>query len=219
MKSSMKAACLAAVLGATAVLPAQAAIIGAVSGTINSGGPGSGTLTETLDQSGLSANYIPGVTDFDSFVATTTHTAAFFGNEWFGEEFTNSASVTYDLGSVKLINKMALWNEESSGIGLLDLLVSSDGVNFSTLLSGLMPTDNSESSYFADVFTFATTSFRYIQMDMSRCPQPLILASFESCAIGEVAFNQVAAIPVPAAGWLMIAGLGGLAALRRRKAA
>lgn len=31
-------------------------------------------------------------------------------------------------------------------------------------------------------------------------------------------FDTVAPIPLPAAGWLMIAGIGGLAALRRRKA-
>ena len=112
---------------------------------------------------------------------------------------------------------MALWNEESSGIGLLDLLWSIDGTTFSSLLTGLTPTDNTVgSNYFADVFGFATTSLQYVRMDMSRCPQPLP-GSFSACAIGEVAFNQVAAVPVPAAGLMLLGALGGLGLMRRRR--
>ena len=217
MNMILKAAALATAMGVGAIAPANAAIVGAVGGTINAGGPGFGTLAETYNQSGLSANYVSGVTDFDTFVAGTTHTMTFSGYEWFSNYGSTSASVTYDLGSVLSINKMALWNEESSGIGLLDLLVSSDGITFSTLLSGLTPTDNPLADYVADVFSFATTSFRYVQLDMSGCPQALP-GSYRSCAIGEVAFNQVAAVPVPAAGLMLLGALGGLAALRRRKA-
>ena len=218
MSKILKAAALATVMGVGAIAPANAAIVGAVSATINSGGPGSGSIADTYNQAGLSAGYTSGVTDFDSFVAGTSHTLVFAGNEWFGNSGTTSANVTYDLGSVLSINKMALWNEESSGIGLLDLLISSDGINFSTLLSNLAPTDNPLADYLADVFSFATTSFRYVQLDMSRCPQ-VDPGSYPSCAIGEVAFNQVAAVPVPAAGFLLFGALGGLAALRRRKTA
>lgn len=210
---------LALVAAVGLALPAQAAIIGAVGGTINAGGPGFGTLTETFNQAGLSATYIPGVTDFDSFVASTTHTDIFAGFEWFSNEGGSSASVTYDLGGVKRIDKMALWNEEFAGIGVLDLLVSGDGVSFSSLLSGLTPNDSpSNLDYAAEVFGFAATAFRYIQLDMSGCPQP-DGAGRVFCSIGEVAFNEVAAIPVPAAGFLLLGGLGGLAALRRGKRA
>ncbi len=213
-----KTLCIAAIAGLGAVLPANAAIISAVSGVINSGGPGSGTLTETYNQSGLSAGYTSGVTNFNTFVATTTHTTTFAGYEWFSNEGTDSASVTYDLGSVVKIDKMALWNEESSGIGLLDLLFSTDGTTFSSLLSGLMPTDNPLADYLADVFSFTSTDLRYVRMDMSRCPQPVV-GSYNACAIGEVAFNQVAAVPVPAAGLLLLGALGGLGLMRRRRAA
>ncbi len=215
-----KTLCVAAIAGLGAVLPANAAIISAVSGVINSGGVGFGTLTETFNQSGLETGYTSGVTNFDTFVATTTHTNVFAGFEWFSDLGTTSASVTYDLGSVIKIDKMALWNEESAGIGLLDLLFSTDGVTFSSLLSALVPTDNpvDENGYLADVFRFGATDLRYVQMDMSRCPQP-VPGSFSSCAIGEVAFNQVAAVPVPAAGLLLLGALGGLGLMRRRRAA
>ena len=210
--------CAAAIASVGALLPANAAIIGAVSGVITSGGPGFGTLTETLDQSGLSATYTSGVTDFGTFVAGTTHTPIFAGFEWFSEFGSTTASVTYNLGAKLLIDKMALWNEESSGIGLLDLLVSDDGITFTSLLAGLLPTDNPVAAYSADVFAFGATAFQFIRMDMSKCPQPLP-GSFPSCAIGEVAFNQVAAVPVPAGGLLLLAALGGLGLLRRRNKA
>lgn len=197
---------------------AQAAIVGAVGGTINAGGPGFGTLTETFNQSGLSAGYVSGVTDFDTYVPGTSHTLIFSGFEWFSEDPSSAANVTYDLGSVLTINKMALWNEEVAGIGLLSLLVSSDNVNFASLASGLTPTNNPlNSDYFADIFTFAATSFRYIQLDMTGCPQPD--GGFNSCAIGEVAFNSVAEVPVPASLPLLIGALGGLGLIRRRRKA
>ena len=221
MHKILKSALFAtAAMVAVSATPASAAIVGAVGGTINSGGPGFGTLTETFNQAGLSATYTSGVTDFDTFVGSTTHTYLFAGYEWFSNSGTTSAAVTYDLGSSKTINKMALWNEESSGIGLLDLSVSLDGIVFASLAAGLTPTDNANSvtSYGADVFSFVATAFRYIRLDMSRCPQPD--GDFPSCSIGEVAFNQVSAVPVPAALPLLATALGALGFVaRRRKAA
>ena len=77
----------------------------AVGGTINAGGPGFGTLTETFDQSGLDVGYTCGVTDFDTYIASgPVHTDIFAGFEWFSEQGSNSASVTYDLGSVQGID-------------------------------------------------------------------------------------------------------------------
>lgn len=217
----LKRAAVAAIVSASATLPGNAAIVGAVSAVINSGGPGFGDINNTLNQRGLSANYVSGVTDFDAFVAGTTHTTIFATYEWFSNVGSTSASVTYDLGSAISINKMALWNEESSGISLLNLLVSGDGTSFTTLLSGLIPTDHTTVDYLADVFTFATSSFRYLRMDMSGCPQPVV-GSFAACAIGEVAFStapDVAPVPVPAAGVLLFGAIGALGLLKRRRKA
>jgi len=195
------------------------AIISAVGGTINSGGPGFGTLTETFDQSGLSSGYTSGVTDFDTYIASgPTHTTTFAGFEWFSNSGTTSASVTYDLGGIFSIDALALWNEETSGIGSLDLLTSTDGVIFTPLLSGLLPTDHDLVDYAADVFSFGAVSAQYIQFDMSGCPQPIV-GTFPSCAIGEVAFRQAGDAQVPVPGTILLLGLGlaGLGVARRRK--
>jgi hypothetical protein len=73
--------------------------------------------------------------------------------EWFGNFGTTAATVTYDLGSVESFDRVALWNEESSGIGLLDLLTSLDGITYTSLVSGLTPTDHPLADYSADVFS------------------------------------------------------------------
>ena len=162
-----------------------------VDAVIDVGGPGGVSIIDTINQSGLSSNFISGVTDFDTYIASNpTHTFLFRGNEWFSNIGTNSATVTYDLGQLLSVESLALWNEEVAGIGTLDLLSSNDGVNFTSLASNLSPTNNPpRTRYSADVFSFSPTIAQFIRFEMSNCPQPGGSLSFDYCAIGEVAFK------------------------------
>ena len=208
---------LGAILLGSAV---QAGVIFApIAATIDAGGPGFGSIADTFNQNGLFTNYVANVTDFDTYIATNPmHTDNFPGDEWFSNDGTNSAQVTYDFGSLRSFNALALWNEESSGIGQLDLFTSVDGVTF-TALATIFPTDNPLANYPADVFTFGTTSARFVRFGMSGCPQP-DPGTFQGCAIGEVAFR--AAVPEPASWAMMVGGfatIGGALRSRRRMTA
>jgi hypothetical protein len=206
-------------LGVAGTASATGLIFSPVDGVINDGGPGFGSLADTYNQNGLSSKFISGVTDFDAYLALRPlHTDIFSGYEWFSNSGTQSATVTYDLGSVKSIDRLALWNEESSGIRSLNLLYSTDNVNFSELASGLAPIDNPSTSYAAQIFSFSQTSARYVRFEASGCPQPNAAVYFAACAIGEVAFsgtNSATSVPEP----FTIVGtlIGGTAAMRMRK--
>lgn len=191
-------------------------IFAPVAATIDAGGPGFGNIADTFNQNGLFTHYVANVTDFDAYIATNPmHTDIFSGFEWFSNSGTTSAQVTYDLGSVRSFNKLALWNEESSGIGQLDLFTSVDGVTFNALAT-VFPTDNPLANYGADVFAFGVTNARYVRFAMSGCPQPNP-GSFPACAIGEVAFRATGA-PEPASWAMMVGGFAAVGgALRGRR--
>ena len=160
------------------------------------------------------------MTNFNSYIGTNpTHTLTFFGNEWFSNSDTTSASVTYNFGSLVGVDALALWNEESSGIGTLNLYGSADGSLF-TLLGTYNPFDNPLADYPAEVFSFTPTLLQYVRFDMSNCPQPEP-GSFPSCAIGEVAFrtaNVAASVPEPGTWAMMLLGFGAVGySMRRRR--
>lgn len=221
-------------LATTGNANATGLIFSPVSGAIDNGGPGYGSLADTYNQNGLASKFVSGVTDFDSYLSLNlAHTYAYAGNEWFSNFGTQSATVTYDLGSIKSIDRLALWNEDASGIGRLNLAYSTDNITFSSLAAGLTPANNALNlAYSADVFGFATTNARYVRFEASECRQSV----FAACAIGEVAFSisipvsslpnssipnvsivnrATAAVPEP----LAIVGtiVGGTAVLRIRK--
>lgn len=192
-------------------------ILSPTTGVIDIGGPGFGSLDDTRDQSGLSAGFTSGVTGFDAYLAgNPTHTSIFSGFEWFSNVGTTSARVTYGLGSLYSVSALALWNEESSGIGLLNLSFSTDGVTFVPFFAAA-PFDNPLADYPAERFNFAPINATHIRFDMSGCPQPNP-GSFRACAIGEVAF-RVEPANVPEPGLIALVGLGLAGVVRRRRLA
>lgn len=220
-----------AILGVASLGSAQAATVGAVDAEIILGGEGFGSIASTYNQSGLQDTYTSGFTNFDVFVHNTLHANQFQAppeegaesTEWFSDRETTAATVIYDLGIVRYINKMALWNEDYSGIHSLNLSISENGVDFTDLLSNLAPTNNAiVEDYAADVFEFQRSAFRFIRLEASGCPQslgenPEEYSAFNACGIGEVAFNEVAPVPLPGAGFLLIGSLGGLGLVARRR--
>lgn len=219
-------AAMLAALGSLAVAPQASAgsILGAVGASINSGGPGFGSINDTFNQAGLRTTYISGVTDFDSYIASQpSHSYDFWGNEWYGIPSGASASVTYDLGAVHTVNAFALWNEDIFGLGRFNLLYSGDGKQFTALLTNVTPHVNpDEVDYGPESFTFGAVSARYFRVEAPNCPLRGDPYYDSTCAIGEVAWREAAAAPqapLPEPGSLALVSLAltGLSCLNRRR--
>jgi hypothetical protein len=192
---------------------AQSVIISPTAATATTTTPGGYGIQNTINQSGLSIGFESGITDFDLYINSgPKHTSTAKNNEWFGASSTSSDVVVYDLGTAYLVDKLALWNEESSGIGHFDLLASIDGVSYSTILAAVAPPDNPLADYGASVYAFPSVNARYFRMDLSGCPQP-DPGAYNSCAIGEVAFSSVPG-PLPILGAAI--GFGSARRIRKR---
>jgi hypothetical protein len=192
-------------------------IVSAQSASVD-GGVGGTSVGESFNQSGLSAGYTSGVTDFDTYIASNPTHSQDAGTEFILSQ--TSVSVVYDLGSSMSIDALALWNEDAFGFGTGELSWSLNGIDFFALTT-INPVDNPAFlTYGAEVFSLAETFLRYIRFDISGCPQPDGLASL-ACGIGEVAFRvadgDVSEVPIPGAIPLFLAGLAGLQLRTRRQ--
>lgn len=207
---------LALSLGTGSLQKAEAAVIRSpISATATSEFSSSISIGNTINQSGLNLGFTSGVTDFDAYLAQNPTHSLIALNEWFTQEGVTSATIDYDLGAVFNIDRLALWNEESSGIGSFDILTSTDGISYTLQAAGLLPPDNPLADYAATVFNLPTSA-RYVRLAVGGCPQPNP-GSFTGCGLGEIAFSTISstAIPTPA----LLPGLIGMsiAALRKRK--
>lgn len=91
---------------------------------------GNYTLSSGLDQSGLSAGYTSGVTDFDSYVASNPSHVHSGLNTHFLSNGVTSGNIDFDLGDMFAVERVAIWNWSTSqgGVGLrqVEVFTSSD---------------------------------------------------------------------------------------------
>ena len=172
-----------------------------------------------INHNGLVTDFFSGISDFDSYIAgDPQHLNYSKLSEWFTEEGQSGAILTFDMGSVMLLDQLALWNEVSWGVGAVSVALSSDGAAY-TGAGSFSPTDwpSYFATYGADLFAFTATPARFVQLTLSGCPQG---PGAGGCALGEVAFRQAAlSVPEPFTLALFGAGLAGAAVIRRRRRA
>lgn len=195
-------------------------ILGAVSATSSIGSADAVYYQpeQLINQSGLSAHYVSGSTDFDSFVATTTHEAGpFVTNNWASPIHVYLGYLTFDLGGSAIVDRLALWNGTVGGVGAFSLLASSAS-DFATSTSLGSFTAAFDPSV-AQVFSFAPTSASFIRLSIESYDNS---RNSPATFLGEVAFRQAVseANTVPETGSLALVGAGLMAAfLTRHRAA
>jgi hypothetical protein len=142
------------------------------------------------------------------------HTSIWPGNEWFAPGGVNTSTIDYDLGDNYDILRLALWNEEHSGISRMSVYTSNDAAfGVATLVGVFGVTDNPfGADYAAEVFSLAPTNARYVRVQAFG---PNVPFDFDAVSMGEIAFDVV---PEPSTFALLGLGLGlvGVAGRRRR---
>ena len=68
-------------------------------------------IERTIDQSGLTAGFTSGVTDFDMYIGTSPSHIVNFNTEWFAPGGTFTQNIDYDLGALYSGFRMAFWTK------------------------------------------------------------------------------------------------------------
>lgn len=167
-------------------------------------------LVNLINQSGLSTNYISGVTDFDVFTSTTTVERDGIGSAGSAPP----VNFDFDMGSLVLIDAIALWTQGLGSASLVNFnLIVSEFSDFSVATDlGAFTMINSNPRALANIFTFDATQAQFIRLSVTSNFGWPIATRFNE-------FAARSAVPIPLALWLFGSGLLGLIVLHRRKIA
>jgi hypothetical protein len=199
------------ILGFTGSTPGEAGTIvspGSATTAIPTAGGNVGLL---IDQSGLSVNFISGVTDFDTYIALGPTSAIVTTlNGWASQVNKLPGFVQFDLGADYAISGFALWNQSTPNLGVNSFtLTSASDAGFTSNVTNL-GTFNAVKSLAAQTFTVSGTG-EFVRMEINST------LGANQVNLGEVAFDATL-IPEPAS--LAVLGLScvGMRFARRRRA-
>jgi hypothetical protein len=177
-------------------------------GVTTNGGTDVFDVVNLINQSGLSTGYSSGITDFDSFVSTTTGIGGIGG-----AGSAPPVNFDFDLGGIIHVDAIALWGQGSGSASLVEFdLFASNVQDFSTSsLLGNFTIPNL-SATLANVFSFAAIDAQYFRVAATRNNGFSSATRFDEFAVRGTA----AAVPTPAAVWLLGAGLIGIIGIKKK---
>ena len=172
-------------------------------------------IENIIDQSGLSANYVSGVNDFDEYVSTTTASYQAGASEILGSNAGGLTDFYFDLGAVFSIDGLAIWNQWGSAALLsFDIYASADDSFDSRTFLGSYSIANGPATVPGYSFLFEDTLTQFISIDVTAN------AGAPFTQINEVAFRQSHAASIPEPAFIILLGIGiACLALIRRKGA
>jgi hypothetical protein len=195
---------------------AEAGVIRQATQVISNNSTFLGNSANIINQSGLSATYTSGVTDFNSFVSGTTHSGI---PQFTGWSVSGLLTATFDLGASYDIDRLALWNFNATSSLRGFTLQASNTANFSSFINlGAFSVNNGTSSNSpAQTFTFASTNARYFRFINTSN------GGTSTTGFSEIVFGQIDELPVsvpePSSilGLLVAVGTGGIITKKRQK--
>ena len=219
----MKSICVG-IFATASLLLGQAASAGLTTytGSVLSAPAGSFGLVapRLLDQSGLSAGYVNGVTDFAQYAAAgVTHLGSSTTNGT-GYMAAAGATVDIDLGSTLMLSSLALWNDnDAQGVRNFSLSIADNpAFNNAVSLGSFVAAYGSNNAFLtyskgtaAQVFDLDDAAGRYVRVKFESA------YSGSNINVGELVFGGSAPQAVPAPDSLALTGLGLLALVTFRR--
>ncbi len=167
------------------------------------------SLSQTIDQSGLSTGYTSGVTDWDTFVAgAPTHNSLSTSNNWLSAPGSTTGVIDFDMGTAYVIDQIALWDVTLTGavdINSLTISVATMSDFSDALVSDTITLNDPagvDTARPIQVFNLTNKRFgRYVRFTINSNSGSVV-----NTGLGEFA---LAATPEP--GSLMLCGLSAIA--------
>ena len=182
-------------------------------------------VNNLINQSGLSSSYTSGVTDFDSFVASTTHSD--LNNSYHAQNSGGlPAHFSFDMGSSVSLSSVAFWGTPNVGdFGAIEVFSDTDGIfgnGGTTSLGSFTFVETGSGSSNPQTFSFPDINTQFIHLEVTSFEDPGICDTTCFMFGGEVAFEEGASVPVPfevspTLGLLTIGGIWGVSRLRKKR--